>query len=75
MASVDGFQSVTGGGVKGKVNGKAVLLGKQKFIEDNGITLPEELKKKSDELQGKAETVIWVAVDGQIAGILGVQIP
>ncbi|MDO8603670.1 MAG: copper-translocating P-type ATPase [Candidatus Omnitrophota bacterium] len=75
LASADGFQSVTGGGVKGKVNSKAVLLGKQKFIEDNGIILPEELKKKSDELQRKAETVIWVAVDGKIAGILGISDP
>jgi P-type Cu+ transporter len=75
LAPVDGFQSVTGGGVKGKVNGKAVSLGKQKFIEDNGITLLEELKKKSHELQGRAETVIWVAVDGRVVGILGVSDP
>ncbi|MBF0215826.1 MAG: copper-translocating P-type ATPase [Candidatus Omnitrophica bacterium] len=75
LESVDGFQSVTGGGVKGKVNGKAVLLGKQKFIEDNGIALPEELKKKSDALQENAETVVWVAVDGKIAGILGIADP
>jgi len=75
LASVDGFQSITGGGVKGKVKGKTVLLGKQKFIEDNRITLLEELKKKSDELQGKAETVIWVVVDGQVAGILGISDP
>ncbi|PIP68166.1 MAG: hypothetical protein COW92_02625 [Candidatus Omnitrophica bacterium CG22_combo_CG10-13_8_21_14_all_43_16] len=75
LASVDGFQSVTGEGVRGKVNGKAVLLGKQKFIEDSGVTLPDELKKKSDELQEKAETVVWVAVDGQIIGMLGVSDP
>ncbi len=75
LAPVDGFQSVTGGGVQGKVNGKAVLLGKQKFIEDNGISLSEELKKKSDELQEKAQTVIWIVVDGQAAGMLGVSDP
>ena len=75
LASVDGFQSVTGGGVKGKVNGKAVLLGKQKFIEDNGVALFGELKKNSDELQEKAQTVVWVAVDGQIAGLLGISDP
>ncbi len=75
LSSVDGFQSVTGGGVKGKVNGKAVLLGKQKFIEDDGISLPEELKNKSDELQGKAETIIWVAVNQQTVGILGISDP
>jgi Cu+-exporting ATPase len=75
LAPVNDFQSVTGGGVKGKINGRAVLLGKQKFIEDNGIALPEELKKKSDQLQGKAETVVWVAVNGQIAGILAISDP
>ncbi|MBU4311531.1 MAG: heavy metal translocating P-type ATPase [Candidatus Omnitrophica bacterium] len=75
LAPVDDFQSVTGAGVKGKINGKAVLLGKQKFIEDNGISLLGELKKKSDELQEKAETVIWVAVDRQIVGILGISDP
>ncbi|MCX5668904.1 MAG: copper-translocating P-type ATPase, partial [Candidatus Omnitrophica bacterium] len=75
LAIVDGFQSVTGGGVKGKVNGKAVFLGKQKFIENNGISLLDELKSKSAELQEKAETVIWVAVDGQTAGILGISDP
>nr|MBU1328671.1 heavy metal translocating P-type ATPase [Candidatus Omnitrophota bacterium] len=75
LASVDNFQSITGGGVKGKVNGKAVLLGKQKFIEDNGISLLDELKNKSEELQGKAATIVWVAVDGQIVGILGISDP
>lgn len=75
LNSVIDFQSVTGEGVKGQVIGKVVLLGKQKFIEDNGITLPEELRKKSDELQDKAQTVIWAAVDGKIAGILGISDP
>jgi Cu+-exporting ATPase len=75
LMPVDGFQSVTGGGVKGKINGKAVLLGKQKFIEDDGISLPEELKIKSDELQEKATTVIWVTVNGQIAGVIGISDP
>lgn len=75
LAPVEDFQSVTGAGVKGKVNGKAVLLGKQKFIEANGISLPEELRKNSDALQEKAETVIWVVADAEAAGILGVSDP
>jgi len=75
LASAVDFQSITGGGVKGKVIGKAVLLGKQKFIEENGIILPEELKNKSDELQKKAQTVVWVVVDRQMAGIIGISDP
>ncbi|MDD5109390.1 MAG: copper-translocating P-type ATPase [Candidatus Omnitrophica bacterium] len=75
LAPVEDFQSVTGAGVKGKVNGKAVLLGKQKFIEANGISLSEELRKNSDAFQEKAETVIWVVADAEAAGILGVSDP
>ncbi len=75
LASADDFQSVTGGGVKGKVNGKAILFGKQKFIENEGISVPQELINKSDEFQERAKTVIWVVVDRQTAGILGISDP
>ena len=75
LAPVDNFQSVTGGGVKGKVNGKTVLLGKQKFIQDSGINLPEELIKEAADLQEKAQTVAWVVVDQQTAGFLGISDP
>jgi len=75
LAPVVGFESVTSAGVKGKINGKAVLLGKRKFIQDNGISLFEELNKQSEEFQGKAQTVVWVAVDGQVAGMLGISDP
>ncbi len=71
----DSFQSVTGGGVKGKVGGKSVLLGKQKFIKEHGISLSKDLEKKSDALQEKAETIVCVAVNGQMAGILGISDP
>jgi P-type Cu+ transporter len=75
FAQIEDFYSVTGAGVGGKVNGKVVLLGKQRFIQSAGINLPEELKKKADDLQEKAQTVIWVAVDGKIAGVFGVSDP
>ncbi len=75
LVSVDDFQSVTGGGVRGKIDGKTILLGKQKFIESAGINLPEELKNKADGLQEKAITVIWVVVDRQTAGALGISDP
>ncbi|MBU4304562.1 MAG: heavy metal translocating P-type ATPase [Candidatus Omnitrophica bacterium] len=75
LMPVDDFQSVAGGGVKGKVNSKTVLAGKQKFMEEAGVILSEELKNKAAELQEKAQTVIWVAVDGQTAGILAISDP
>lgn len=75
LLPVEDFQSVTGAGIKGKVSGRVVLLGREGFIENSGINLPEELKNKAGELQEKAQTVAWVAVDGQIAGLLGISDP
>ncbi|MGA2775534.1 MAG: copper-translocating P-type ATPase [Candidatus Omnitrophota bacterium] len=69
------FHSIAGEGVQGNVNGKPVLLGKQKFIENAGINISSELKSKADELQDKTRTVIWLAVEKEIAGIFGISDP
>ncbi len=75
IESVQDFGSVTGGGIKGKLNGQRIILGKQKFLEEERITLPEDLKNESMQLQAKAQTVVWVAVEGEVIGILGISDP
>ena len=75
IESVQDFETVTGGGIKGNLSGKKIVLGKQKFLEDEKIDLPENLKKESMQLQAKAQTVVWVAVDQKLAGILGISDP
>jgi Cu+-exporting ATPase len=75
LNSITDFQSVTGGGLKGKINGKQISLGKGKFIEEVVGPLPEYLKNKSIELQNNAQTVVWVAVDKKVIGILGIADP
>ncbi|MFA5008679.1 MAG: heavy metal translocating P-type ATPase [Candidatus Omnitrophota bacterium] len=71
----ENFESITGAGVKAKVNARDVLIGKQKFIENLGINLDVELKKKADSLLEGASTVTWISVDKQIAGIIAVSDP
>ena len=75
LKNVEDFKSVTGGGVKGKLDGRSVLLGKQKFLEEAGIDLSEALRRKASALQEKARTVVWIAVDREVAGILGIADP
>lgn len=75
IESVQDFESVTGGGIKAKLNGQRVILGKQKFVEGEKISIPEDLKNKSIQLQAKAQTVVWVAIDQKVAGILGISDP
>jgi Cu+-exporting ATPase len=69
------FNSVTGGGVKGMLKGKSVTLGKQKFIAGMVENLPADLQQKAAALQEKAETVVWVAREKKVMGILGISDP
>ena len=75
LRDVTDFQSVTGGGVSGKVEGKAILVGKEKFLTDSNVRFPEELTKEARRLQEKAETTVWLAVNGDAAGVLGIADP
>ncbi len=75
LAAVEGFESVTGAGIKGKVNGKFVLLGKENFLKESGVEFVDDLKQKAQELQNKAQTVVWVAMENKIAGILAISDP
>ncbi len=75
IGSVQDFESVTGGGIKGQWNGQRIILGKQKFLEEEKINLPEGLKKEAAQLQARAQTVVWVAVEQKVVGILGISDP
>ena len=75
LKDLEDFDSVIGGGVKGKIDGKDVYLGKEKFILDLAGDLPEGLKQKARAMQEKAQTVVWVAQENKIMGILGISDP
>src|SRR6516164_3600912 len=75
LEPVDDFTSTTGGGVSGRIGGRKALIGKEKFIAETGIPIPPEFSSRARELQEKAQTVVWVASDGSVAGILGISDP
>ncbi|MGB7770057.1 MAG: heavy metal translocating P-type ATPase [Verrucomicrobiia bacterium] len=75
LSSAKDFESTTGGGVSGKIGGQTVRVGKEKFISDSGVAIPDDLKQSSEQLQEKAQTVVWVAVNGKSVGIIGIADP
>ncbi len=75
LRSVIDFQSTTGGGVSGNLDGKRILIGKEKFLADSNIRLPEELTKEARDLQEQAQTTVWIALDGHALGVLGIADP
>src|SRR5437879_9096820 len=51
LRDVTDFQSTTGGGISGKLEGKSVLIGKEEFLADSSITIPAALKKQEQHSQ------------------------
>ena len=71
LRTVEHFESVTAGGVVGKVDGRDVLVGKPKFIHER-VSGSEALEKQAAEFQNKGHTVVLVAVAGKPAGLISV---
>jgi len=74
LATAAGFESVTGQGVRGTVDGRQVVLGNHKLLEASGVDAAG-LLARADELRADGQTVMLVAVDGRAAGLLGVADP
>ncbi|MEK6778075.1 MAG: copper-translocating P-type ATPase, partial [Candidatus Deferrimicrobiota bacterium] len=74
IANAASFESLTGKGVKGRVDGRFVALGNRKLLEDLGVD-PGDLAVKADALRRDGQTVMFVTVDGRAAGLVGVADP
>src|SRR5512143_2082643 len=72
--NADSFQSRTGKGVTGKVDGHSVGLGNRALLEEMGIDV-SVLSAKAENMRRDGQTVMFVAVDGKAAGLLGVADP
>ncbi|WP_404299026.1 heavy metal translocating P-type ATPase [Halomonas sp.] len=72
---IQNFDSVTGGGVKAETgDGKPLLLGNARLLEEAGVDLASG-KQKTDDLEAKARTVVYLAVDGKLAALFGISDP
>jgi Cu+-exporting ATPase len=75
LRNVTDFQSTTGGGVSGKLDDTTILIGKEKFLANLNVRFPEELTKEVHRLQERAETTVWIAVNGKAVGVLEIADP
>ena len=69
------FESITGGGVAAKLDGKIVRVGQEKFLIGSCVAIGDELKDKTRALQEKAQTTVWVAMNGEAIGVIGIADP
>jgi Cu+-exporting ATPase len=74
LAEATSFESRTGKGVVGQVEGVRIALGNLALLSDLGIEAAS-LASKAEAMRAEGETVMFVAVDGVVAGLLGVADP
>ena len=74
LSSVTNFQSITGHGVVGTVEGRPVAIGNVRHLETAGID-PGLFRHRADALRRQGQTVMFVAIDGRVAGLIGVADP
>jgi Cu+-exporting ATPase len=70
----DAFESVTGRGAVGIVDGSAVVVGNAALMADYGVSV-EPLRNDAERLAGEGKTPMYVNVDGRLAGLLAVADP
>jgi Cu+-exporting ATPase len=70
LVKVENFESVTGKGISGTIEGKKILLGNSKMMRENDVDFSQD--EKAERLQAEGQTVMFIAVDGKLAGFLGV---
>jgi Cu+-exporting ATPase len=74
LVAMDGFESVTGKGVKGTLKGKQVAIGNVALMNNLGAS-PDALKTEAESLQKDGRTVMYIALDGRFAGLIAVADP
>ncbi len=70
----ESFESVTGKGVRGRVDGVEVALGNRAMMSEIGLELGD-LPERAETLRAEGQTVMFVAIDGRAAGLVGVADP
>ena len=58
---VEQFESVTGKGIRGQINGKRYQAGNLRLLQEEGITISDALQNKARQLAAESKTVIWFA--------------
>ena len=74
LSEADQFRSQTGMGVVGSVAGREVALGNNKLLEHLGIST-DGLHARAEAMRREGQTVVFIAVDGRAAGLIGVADP
>lgn len=74
LKPVDNFESVTGKGAKGEVQGRKIAIGNKALMEESRIEIAHHLEL-AQKMRSEGQTVMFMAVDGKLGALLGVMDP
>ncbi|MCB9193112.1 MAG: copper-translocating P-type ATPase [Flavobacteriales bacterium] len=75
LTEVDHFESHTGMGVSGAVNGRIWTIGSRRSLDEQRVHVPMELVRSAAALERKGSTLVWAARDGQAVGAIAITDP
>ncbi|MAC18235.1 MAG: heavy metal translocating P-type ATPase [Phycisphaerae bacterium] len=71
IPEAEGVDFVPGCGMRGRLEGRAVLVGGRRLLDLEGVAVDEELATAADSISDQGSTIVWVAEAGRTIGILG----
>jgi Cu2+-exporting ATPase len=74
LGAVENFESLTGKGVQGHIDGKTVIFGNARMMQDNGVDTTS-IDNEAQDLRQLAQTVMYLGIDKRLVGIVGVADP
>jgi len=72
LTSTNGFESITGKGVKALLGDGAVGVGTSGLMEELGVEVAESVSKRKAELEEQAKTAVYVSYAGNLVGLIGI---
>jgi cation-transporting ATPase V len=66
------FTNLAGHGVRAKIDGRPVFVGRRKLVDEHDLVLPDHLADAAAELEDRGRTAVFVGQDGQVVGVLAV---
>ncbi|MBD9498906.1 copper-transporting P-type ATPase [Ensifer adhaerens] len=74
LGNAEDFDSPVGKGVTGSVEGRKLIIGSHRIMEESGVDV-SALTREAEDLRGEGATVIFVAVDGRASGLFAISDP
>ncbi len=74
LAEIESFKSITGQGISAIIDGKLIIIGNKKLMDDFS-TNTNKFKNKIEKLSTESKTIIYINIDGELKGLLGIEDP